>query len=61
MTLERATEIVSALREAGNADAAIDLFSHFEEYFRVAERGPDALENFAVMCGFPIARDVRPL
>ena len=57
MTLERAAELVSALRVAEpNSPAAPDLFSHFVDYFNL--QGEEKLTQFAELCGFRIACDV---
>jgi hypothetical protein len=54
MTLERAAELVSALRVAEpNSPAAPDLFSHFVDYFNL--QGEKKLTQFAELCGFVIA------
>lgn len=58
MTLERAAELVAALRNRENCNAE-DLFSHFVDYFNLG--GAEQLENFASMCGYMIARNVRIL
>lgn len=61
MTLERTSELVKAL---GGGDDSIDLFCHFERYFKLAEQDPEegtALKRFAAMCGFGIATNVRVL
>lgn len=60
MTLERASELVKAL---GGGDDSIDLFCHFERYFKLAEQDKDgtALKRFAEMCGFGIATNVTLL
>lgn len=62
MTLEKAAEFVSVLREVGINDRSIaskanDLFSHFVDVFKMSD-SPDRLENFAKMCGYGIAHNV---
>lgn len=57
MTLERASEIVNALREARSGTKAEDLFSHFVDVLKLENQ--DELEMFAEMCGYGILRDVE--
>ena len=58
MTLERAAELVSALRVAyPQADTATDLFAHFVEHFDL--RGETQLKQFAELCGFMVVHSVR--
>ena len=52
MTLERASELVSEL----TGDAKCDLFMHFVDFFSLSTESQ--LENFAVLCGFVVARNV---
>lgn len=63
ITVERASELVSALR----GDAKIDLFCHFEallnpfppkENSEWSKKYMDWQEMFAVMCGFGLAKNV---
>ncbi len=58
MTLERASELIAALPDSSKR---ADLFVFFEQYFHLAEKGPEYIENFARMCGYAIAGNVRPL
>lgn len=57
MTIERAAELVSQLRQLRSNDGmdAIDLFCHFVD---VLEPIPDTQE-FAMMCGYGVAVNVR--
>lgn len=58
MTLERAAELVSALRVAYPQDeTAPDLFAHFVEHFDL--RGETQLKQFAELCGFTVVHSVR--
>jgi len=60
MTIERAAELVSALRVAYPRDeTATDLFAHFVEHFDL--RGEAQLKQFAELCGFMVAHSVRKL
>jgi hypothetical protein len=54
MTLERASEIVAAVSEF---QKKCDLFAHFVDVF---DLGMPRIETFAQMCGYAIARDIRP-
>ena len=63
MTLERAADFVSSLREkkemdGGKADdtAAQDLFAFFVEYFGLRDK---VLVEFAHLCGYPVAHNLR--
>ena len=60
MTLERAAELISKLRETQSpADLSpCDLFDHFVVFFKLKEK---QLITFAKMCGFLIALNVEPL
>lgn len=62
MTLEKASEIVFALREYGmkNQSAciqAVDLFSYFIDLFKMSDN-PDRMEMFAIMCGYCVAGSI---
>ncbi len=60
ITIERASEIVSAVDTTKDDKAKIHLFSHFVEVFDLdGYTTPKALKNFAVMCGFGIVYDVE--
>ena len=50
MTIERASELVKALRRAGKRSESIDLFAHFVDYFDIQD-----VRQFAIWCGYPIA------
>lgn len=54
MTLEKASEIVNALREH-HPDKAIELFQHFASFLTF--RNADDVEMFAEMCGFETKRE----
>lgn len=57
MTLERAAELVSALRVAYPRDeTATDLFAHFVDHFDLQSEAQ--LKQFAELCGFMIATNV---
>jgi hypothetical protein len=57
MTLERAAELVSALRVAYPLDeTATDLFAHFVEHFDL--QSETQLKQFAELCGFMVAVNV---
>jgi hypothetical protein len=60
MTMERAAEIISVLIEMDKHDQAIDLFCHFEQLFNPSCSKQWQID-FAVMCGFGIAGEVRKL
>jgi hypothetical protein len=55
MTLERAAELVASLRKIDEM-AAIDLFCHFDDFFNF--QGERSITQFAVLCGYTIARKV---
>lgn len=59
MTLEKASELVDAMRRAYPAPhtKAEDLFEHFVCALNL--RTDDEIEMFAIMCGYEVARDVR--
>lgn len=61
MTLEKASELVSALREAcpPPCTKAEDLFSHFVEVLNLESQ--EELEMFAVMCGYSTISQVELL
>lgn len=61
ITLERASEMVSALRELcpPTDTKATDLFDYFVD--TLALDGQAALEQFAVLCGFQVVTSVAPL
>jgi hypothetical protein len=60
MTLERAAELVSALRVAYPQDeTAPDLFAHFVDHFDL--QGETQLKQFAELCGFRVAYGVRKM
>jgi len=55
MTVERASEIVSALREAPDTGTKeYELFEHFLDYFGFTS--PEKQVWFANLCGFDLAR-----
>jgi len=57
MTLERAAELVSALRVAYPLDeTATDLFAHFVDHFDL--QSETQLKHFAELCGFRVATNV---
>lgn len=57
MTLERAAELVSALRVAYPQDeTATDLFAHFVDHFDL--QSETQLKQFAELCGFMVATNV---
>lgn len=60
MTLERAAELISKLRETQNPTdlSPCDLFTHFVDFFNLKEK---QLITFAQMCGFLIALNVEKL
>lgn len=58
MTLERAAELVSALRVADPQDeATTDLFAHFVDHFGL--QSETQLKQFAELCGFVVVHSVR--
>ncbi len=59
ITLERASEMVSALRELCPAPdtKATDLFDYFVDTLGIESQ--TALEEFAELCGFLVATDVE--
>lgn len=66
MTIEKASELVKNARR----DDRPELFSHFDEILNPHpvkiggewnDRAADWQEMFAVMCGFGIAKGVKPL
>lgn len=61
MTLEKASELVSALREVCSPPCtkAEDLFSHFVEALGLETQ--EELEMFAVMCGYGTISQVELL
>ena len=61
MTLEKAAELVSAMRAVGGL-AAAELFMYFDDLFHLSDQDEDgtAVSNFAVMCGLGTVADVRP-
>lgn len=59
MTLERASEFVSALRKNFPCTKATDLFDHFVDVFNLESQ--EELEMFAMMCGYGVVRDVKIL
>jgi hypothetical protein len=60
MTLEKASELVSALRERNLLDnKAEDLFEHFVDTFGLSMESALSIETFAEMCGYGIAIEVR--
>ena len=62
MTIEKASEFVSALRERKIRDGkAEDLFEHFVDFFDLGHDSRVSIESFAEMCGYGIAGDVRKL
>ncbi len=63
MTLERAAEMVARMRLV-DQDAAIDLFCHFDDVFKLNDSmyrndGGKAITEFAIMCGYAVAANVR--
>ena len=52
MTIERAAEIVAYIKVFDPETRAIDLFTHFVEFFNLKD---EAITEFARQCGFPIA------
>lgn len=58
MTLERASELVAKLRLV-DGDAAIDLFCHFDDVFKLNSEDGEAITRFAELCGYGIASDVK--
>jgi len=63
MTLERAAEMVAKIRQV-DQDAAIDLFCHFDDVFKLNDAqyrndGGKAITEFAAMCGYGIATNVK--
>lgn len=58
MTVEKASEIVSALRTAPNTGTnEYELFCHFIDYFGF--KTPEKQEMFARLCGYGVARFVE--
>ena len=62
MTLERAAELVALMRRV-DPDAAIDLFCHFDDVFKLNDcmyrnDGGEAITRFAELCGYAIATNV---
>lgn len=55
LTLERASELVSALRESDDPLKAVSLFDHLVDFFKIEE---EALIDFAIMCGYLVAGNV---
>lgn len=55
LTLERASELVSALRASDDPLKAVSLFDHFVDFFKIEE---DALIDFAILCGYLVAGNV---
>ena len=63
LTLERAAELVKALREVDET-AATDLFTHFDDVFKLNDvqyrnDGGKAICDFARMCGFWMLTNVE--
>ena len=60
MTLERAAELISKLRESQSTTdlSPCDLFDHFVDFFKLKEK---QLITFAQMCGFLIALNVEKI
>ena len=58
MTVEKASEIVSALRTAPNTGTnEYELFGHFIDYFGF--KTPEKQAWFATLCGYGVARFVE--
>lgn len=55
LTLERASELVSALRDSDDPLKATDLFDHFVDVLKIKEH---ALIDFALLCGYLVAGNV---
>ena len=60
ITLEKASELVALMRKV-DPDAAIELFTHFDDVFQLASRNDNgkSITDFARLCGFPIATGVN--
>ena len=56
MTLEKASEIVNALRELRDGKAE-ELFDHFVDFFGLKTQAQ--LEMFAELCGYGVLRNVE--
>ena len=61
--MERAAELVAKMRLV-DADAAIDLFCHFDDVFKLNDGqyrndGGKAITEFAMLCGYGIATNVK--
>ena len=54
MSMERAAEIIQDVKDG---QKRIDLFGFFVDYFDIKT---EYIEAFAIMCGYPIARNVKP-
>lgn len=57
ITLERAAELVSLMQKV-DQDAAIDLFCHFDDFFKL-NVNKELITAFAVMCGYNIATNIQ--
>jgi hypothetical protein len=57
MTLERAAELVAIIRKIDEM-AAIDLFCHFDDFFKLSLQGERSITQFALLCGYTIARRI---
>lgn len=56
MTLEKASELVNALRELRDGKAE-ELFDHFVDFFSLHSQAQ--LEMFAELCGYGVLRNVE--
>lgn len=57
-TLEAAAETVAKMREV-DEDEAIELFCHYDDVFKLNSDDGKAIINFAAMCGYDTARNVK--
>jgi hypothetical protein len=57
MTLEKASELVIALRKVDRLKS-YDLFDHFLDVFKI-KNNQTLVNNFAVLCGFMVFNDTK--
>lgn len=57
MTLEKASELVIALRKVDRLKS-YDLFDHFLDVFKI-KNDINLVNNFAVLCEFMVINDVK--
>jgi len=56
-TLETAAETVAKMREVDEYEA-IELFCHYDDIFKLNSADGKAIAEFAILCGYDIARNV---